>query len=118
MGEPIARRLVAAGHEVAVYNRSPGKAERLVEQGAVVASSPHALWDHADVAITMVADDAALREVTVGKDGLLAEPPGSGTLVDMSTVSVTVSVEAAQAAEKGGVKYLRAPVSGNPSVVE
>lgn len=118
MGEPIARRLLAAGHDLTVYNRTPGKAERLLAQGAKEAGSPGELWQGADVCITMIADDAALRAVTVGDGGLLRSPPGKRTLVDMSTVSPSASAEVARAAEEAGVAYLRAPVSGNPSVVE
>jgi 3-hydroxyisobutyrate dehydrogenase-like beta-hydroxyacid dehydrogenase len=66
----------------------------------------------------MIADDKALRAVTLEEGGLLAEPRRGGALVDMSTVSVQASREVAEAAERAVVDYLRAPVSGNPSVVE
>jgi len=118
MGEPIARRLLAAGHDLTVHNRTPERAAALVDQGARLAASPHDVWEHAEVAITMILDDAALRAVTTGGGGLLDAPSGDRVLVDMSTVSVAVSAEVAAAAEASGVAYLRAPVSGNPSVVE
>lgn len=119
MGTPIARRLLDAGHTLSVWNRNPEKASQLAEEGAAVTQAPAALWEHADVAITMLADDQALRQVTLGDRGLLtAEPNGRRILVDMSTVSVDVSAEVARAAGEAGVDYLRAPVSGNPSVVE
>ena len=118
MGEPIARRLLAAGHELTVWNRTPERAARLVEQGARLASVPGDVWERADVAITMIADDAALRTVTLGDGGLLGAAPRGRVLVDMSTVSVTASRQVADAAGAAGVTYLRAPVTGNPSVVE
>jgi 3-hydroxyisobutyrate dehydrogenase-like beta-hydroxyacid dehydrogenase len=118
MGVPIARRLMTAGHEVWVWNRSPGRAGELVEGGAKELASPAESWERADVAITMLLDDRALRAVTVGDGGLLVGPPAGRVLVDMSTVSVAASAEVAKAAEGAGVTFLRAPVSGNPSVVE
>jgi 3-hydroxyisobutyrate dehydrogenase-like beta-hydroxyacid dehydrogenase len=115
MGEPIAQRLLAAGHELVVWNRTPGRADRLVEAGARLAGTPGECAD-AELAITMVLDDDALLAVTLGDDGLLAG--AAAPLVDMSTVSVGVSRRVAEAAAGVGVGYLRAPVSGNPSVVE
>lgn len=118
MGEPIARRLLDAGHELTVSNRTPGRADHLVEKGAQEASSLRDVWDAAEVCITMVADDNALRAVTLGVGGLLEEPPAGRILIDMSTVSPSGSGAVADVAEAAGVAYLRAPVSGNPSVVE
>jgi 3-hydroxyisobutyrate dehydrogenase-like beta-hydroxyacid dehydrogenase len=118
MGEPIARRLLQAGHEVTVWNRTHGRAGDLVEQGAREASDLNDVWETASVVITMVSDDKALRAVTLGDGGLLRTGGPGRTLIDMSTVSVDCSREAAGAAGKTGVAYLRAPVSGNPSVVE
>jgi 3-hydroxyisobutyrate dehydrogenase-like beta-hydroxyacid dehydrogenase len=118
MGAPIARRLLDAGHEVTVFNRTPGRADGLVERGAARAASPAAIWASADACVTMVADDGALRAVMLGDDGLLREGPPGRVVVDMSTVSVAVSQAISEAAVAAGVGYLRAPVSGNPSVVE
>ncbi len=118
MGEPMARRLLAAGHPLTVYNRTPGRADHLAAQGAREVRLPGEVWATADLCVTMVADDDALRAVTTGEGGLLAAPPPDRVLVDMSTVSPSVSAEVAQAAEAAGTAYLRAPVSGNPSVVE
>ncbi len=119
MGEPIACRLLAAGHEVSVWNRTPGKAGRLVEGGAREADSPADAARGAELCVTMVLDDNALRSVTTGDGGVLADGAlDGGVLAEMSTVSPSVSREVAEAAEAAGVRYLRAPVSGNPSVVE
>jgi 3-hydroxyisobutyrate dehydrogenase-like beta-hydroxyacid dehydrogenase len=118
MGEPIARRLVDSGHEVTVFNRTPGRADGLVERGARRAGSPGEVWESADACITMVADDEALRAVMLGDDGLLRGGPPGRVVIDMSTVSVEASRSVAEEAKAAGVAYLRAPVSGNPSVVE
>jgi 3-hydroxyisobutyrate dehydrogenase-like beta-hydroxyacid dehydrogenase len=118
MGEPIARRLLAAGHELVVYNRTPGRADRLVELGAAEVGSPADVWDTAEACITMVADDKALRELTAGEGGLFDDRGRGHTVIDMSTVSPSASAELAEEAERVGIAFLRAPVSGNPTVVE
>jgi 3-hydroxyisobutyrate dehydrogenase len=118
MGGPIARRLLGAGHAVSVWNRTAGRAAALAEAGAQELSSPREAWEAADVAVTMVLDDAALLEVTAGPDGLLTAGGEGCVLVDMSTVSPNASRTVADAAGRAGTGYLRAPVSGNPSVVE
>jgi 3-hydroxyisobutyrate dehydrogenase-like beta-hydroxyacid dehydrogenase len=118
MGRPIAVRLLDAGHEVTVFNRTPGRADDLVARGATLADSLPAVWQSADACITMLADDEALLAVTAGGGGLLPAAPAGRALIDMSTVSVTASGRVAEAAASAGVAYLRAPVSGNPAVVE
>jgi 3-hydroxyisobutyrate dehydrogenase-like beta-hydroxyacid dehydrogenase len=118
MGEPIARRLLAAGHEVTVFNRTRAKCERAQAEGARVAASPAEVWSSADACITMVANDDALRAVALGEDGLVSSSAPGRALIDMSTVSVEISRELAARAAEAGVSYLRAPVTGNPSVVE
>jgi 3-hydroxyisobutyrate dehydrogenase-like beta-hydroxyacid dehydrogenase len=117
MGTAIAERLIDAGHSVSVWNRSEGKAGDLVERGATEIASVHDAWA-ADVCITMLADSAALAEVALGKGGLAVADSGWGKfLIDMSTVSPESSRDVARAAASNGIKYLRAPVSGNPGVV-
>ena len=118
MGEPIARRLLDAGHELSVWNRTPGRAAGLAEAGARELDTPVEAWQGADVCVTMVLDDAALLEVTTGDGGLFTSGGEGRVLVDMSTVSPGGSRTVAEAADRAGVAFLRAPVSGNPSVVE
>jgi 3-hydroxyisobutyrate dehydrogenase-like beta-hydroxyacid dehydrogenase len=117
MGTAIAERLLAAGHEVAVYNRTAGKAAALVGQGAVEVTECGAIWNSADVAVTMVADSSALEAVTIVAGGLVSESARGKTLIDMSTVSADSSARVASAAAEVGLAFLRAPVSGNPVVV-
>jgi len=113
MGAPIARRLLEAGHDVTVFNRTPGRTDELAADGATVAASLEDVWSTADVCFTMVTGDDALRAVTSG----LFAGGRDRTVVDMSTVSPAASAEVAGAAAASGVGYLRAPVSGNPTVV-
>jgi 3-hydroxyisobutyrate dehydrogenase-like beta-hydroxyacid dehydrogenase len=114
MGEPIARRLLEAGHTLCVWNRTVSKAAGLREAGAEVLSAPGDACRSAEVLVTMVLDDAALLEVTAE---LFSAGADGRVLVDMSTVSPVASGQVAEAAAAAGVGYLRAPVSGNPSVV-
>jgi 3-hydroxyisobutyrate dehydrogenase-like beta-hydroxyacid dehydrogenase len=118
MGESIARRLLDAGHALSVWNRTPARTAGLADAGAQVLSTPRQAWESAEACVTMVLDDAALLEVTTGRDGLLTSGGQGRVLVDMSTVSPDASRKVAEATAEAGVGYLRAPVSGNPSVVE
>jgi len=114
MGTAIAERLLDAGFPLVVYNRTAEKAAPLAERGATVAGSVEEVAGRVDVVLTSLADDDAL-EAVAGEVVATARP---GTvLVDMSTVSPAVSARVAALTEAASVEYLRAPVSGNPSVV-
>jgi len=117
MGRPIADRLLDAGHEVAVWNRAAAVADPFRDRGARVLSSPAEAWDHGDVAITMLANDAAAEAVLSGPDGLFCAGDDGRTVVEMSTISPTSSAALAAQAESVQVTFVRAPVTGNPSVV-
>jgi 3-hydroxyisobutyrate dehydrogenase-like beta-hydroxyacid dehydrogenase len=124
MGIPISARLEGAGHELTVWNRSPGPTQAYTDRGIRVLGRPSEAWEHADVCITMLADGPALEAVALGEDGLLAVEANevlasetSGALVDMSTVGADTSARVADECGRRGVSFLRAPVSGNPSVV-
>jgi 3-hydroxyisobutyrate dehydrogenase-like beta-hydroxyacid dehydrogenase len=114
MGTAVAERLVDAGYRLVVHNRTPGKAAELAERGAEVADTPADLAAGADVVITSLADDDALERVAA--EVTASARPGT-LLVDLSTVSPEASARVAAEAERAGVEYVRAPVSGNPSVV-
>ena len=114
MGTAIAERLLDAGYPLVVNNRTPEKAEALAALGARVATTPEELVERVDVVLTSLADDAAFEDVA----GRIVDAARPGTvLVDMSTVSPDASARVASLAETASVRYLRAPVSGNPSVV-
>ena len=114
MGTAIAERLLEAGYPLRVNNRTPEKAQALGALGAEVAATPEELVQQVDVVLTSLANDAAFEDVT-GRV-IAAARPGS-VLVDMSTVSPDASARVASLAESASVRYVRAPVSGNPSVV-
>jgi len=114
MGTAVAERLLDAGYDLVVFNRSPGKAEPLAARGAVVAGTVEALAAGADVVLTSLADDEALEAVAAA----VAAGARPGTvLADLSTVSPGASARVAALAERASLLYLRAPVSGNPGVV-
>ena len=119
MGSAIAERLIDAGHSVHVWNRSPGRVDALVARGAIELEEAKDAWEVADVCITMLADSDALARVALAPQGGLAHDQGAQgkTLIDMSTVSAEISAEVAAAAASSKIKYVRAPVSGNPGVV-
>ncbi|MEO3854553.1 NAD(P)-dependent oxidoreductase [Acrocarpospora sp. B8E8] len=114
MGAAMVRRLLLAGHPVAVWNRTPEKAEPLRAAGARIATE---LGEAAacPVTVTSLAASADLEEV-VGR--LLDAPVRPFVLVDTSTVSVASSRRVREAAAEVGVPFLSAPVSGNPSAIE
>ena len=114
MGTAIAERLLEAGYPLVVSNRTREKADALTARGAVVAATPADLVEQVDVVFTSLADDEAFEEVA----GQVVAAARAGTvLVDVSTVSAAASARVAARAEAASVEYLRAPVSGNPSVV-
>jgi 3-hydroxyisobutyrate dehydrogenase-like beta-hydroxyacid dehydrogenase len=116
MGAALVTRLLGAGADVAVYNRTRAKAEALAGAGATVVDQPAGLADR-DVVFTMVSGSADLLEVTCGEGGVLTGESAPGVLVDSSTVSAEVSAQVRAAAAAAGTAFLAAPVSGNPKVV-
>jgi 3-hydroxyisobutyrate dehydrogenase-like beta-hydroxyacid dehydrogenase len=117
MGLQLAGRLVDAGYDVAIYNRTAAKTRPVVDKGGVAVQAPAELADR-DVVFTMVAASADLLRVVTGPDGLLSNPDVSPRmLIDCTTVSADASAELREAAGKRGTAFLAAPVSGNPNVV-
>jgi len=117
MGMAMAKRLVLAGNDVTVTNRTRAKAEVLAELGARVADSPRNLAT-CDVVFIMVSGNADLLEVTSGPLGVLADPAHAPRIVvDCSTVSTETSATVREACVARGAGFLAAPVSGNPKVV-
>jgi len=114
MGTAFAERLLDAGYPLVVSNRTPEKAQALAARGAALAASPAELVEQVDVILTSLADDDAFDAVATAV--IAAARPGS-VLVDLSTVSPVASARVAERADAASVGYVRAPVSGNPSVV-
>jgi 3-hydroxyisobutyrate dehydrogenase len=118
MGLQMARRLLDAGYDVAVWNRTRAKAEPLAEAGAVIVEEPADLADR-DIVFTMVSGPEDFKAVTIGPGGILSGPgPGPAILIDSSTVSAEASAAVRARAAAVGTALLAAPVSGNPKVVK
>jgi 3-hydroxyisobutyrate dehydrogenase len=118
MGARMAGRLLDAGHELVVWNRTPAKTEPLVELGAVAAESPAEAARRTEAVITMVADPDALREVTEGPDGVTAGASEATTVMQMSTVSPVATSRLQSVLEPTGAGLLDSPVLGSLSEVE
>lgn len=118
MGFPMAARLIKAGYDVAVWNRTRSKAEPLAALGGTIVDDLTELADR-DVVFSMVADPATLLAVTTGEGGVLSVPgKAPKVLVDSSTVDVGTSERVREAAAAKGASFLAAPVSGNGKVVK
>jgi 3-hydroxyisobutyrate dehydrogenase len=112
MGAPMALNILKSGFALTVFNRSAGKAEALVQQGAKEATSPRAVTEQSDVVITMVTDTPDVEEVLFSKHGVMAGARPGMTFVDMSTISPDRTKEFAELLADSSVHYLDAPVSG------
>ena len=118
MGSRLARRLLAAGHTVTGYNRTPDKARALEPAGLEVAATPREAAERASAVFSMVTDDDALRAVALGADGILAGLGRGAVFVEMSTVSPALTRELGEAVARRGATMLDAPVSGSTITVE
>ena len=114
MGSGMAANLVKAGHEVTVYNRTPGKARSLIERGAKPAASVGEAC-RGDLVVTMLADDVAVESVVFSDKGILASLAKGRIHISMSTISVALSERLAAAHAAAGQRYVAAPVFGRPT---
>jgi 3-hydroxyisobutyrate dehydrogenase len=112
MGESMARNLVRGGHEVVVWNRSPGPAERLEADGATRSSSAAEVAAGADIVMVCVSDTPDVESVVFGPDGVAAGIRDGGLIVDHSTISPVATQEFARRIEERGGHWLDAPISG------
>lgn len=113
MGIPIAKNLLKAGYSVTVYNRTTSKEQELLQAGAASAPSPESLWQHCDIVFTMVSDDAAVKTLFEGAQGLLSSTASGKLAIDMSTVAPATSRYLAEQCHQKGLQFLDAPVSGS-----
>jgi 3-hydroxyisobutyrate dehydrogenase-like beta-hydroxyacid dehydrogenase len=118
MGGTVAKRLLDAGHTVYGWNRTPEKAQWLVDQGMRLADSPRDAAERSEVVFAMVTDTKALQAVTRGPDGILAGLSPGKAFVDMTTGSPANSRALAADVEALGARMLDAPISGAPTTVE
>src|SRR5215469_767591 len=115
MGTPMALRLLAAGHELSVWNRSEGRAKPLIHEGAIAAATPAEAELGADAVITMLFDDAAYEEVLFGPNGLADALSPGGLHISCSTISVALSERLTVEYAKRGIDFVAAPVFGGPT---
>jgi 3-hydroxyisobutyrate dehydrogenase len=115
MGTGLASRLLAAGHELRLYNRTASRAEPLVHQGARALPTPREACLGADAVFSMTADDLSSRAVWLGANGILAANLEAGALAtECSTLSHDWVMELAATAAVRGLRYIDAPVAGLP----
>lgn len=113
MGLPMAGHLLKAGHEVIVYNRTMHKAQDLVEQGARRATTV-ADACHAEVVVTMLADDHALESVAYGEKNILESLPKGSIHLSCSTISVALADKLTSDHQRAGQQFVSTPVFGRP----
>jgi 3-hydroxyisobutyrate dehydrogenase-like beta-hydroxyacid dehydrogenase len=118
MGSHMAQRLLEAGYQLAIYDRTPERAQEVAQQRATVARTPRELAAQCEVLMVCVTDDEAQQSVMFGQDGALAGVHGGSMIIDLSTVSPDASRRLYQAAKRQGVSMIDAAVSGSVPQVE
>lgn len=118
MGSLMAKRLLDAGHDLTVWNRTASRCDPLVAAGAKLAAAPADTARGNDAVITMLFDDAAHEDVVFGAHGVLAALEPDAIHLAMSTISVALSQRLADEHKKRGIAFVAAPVFGRPNVAE
>lgn len=115
MGRPMANNLLAAGFDLRIYNRTPGKTVDLIASGARAVATPVEAVVPGGIVVTMVANDAALEAVTLGVEGIASGLGSGGVHLSMSTVSPQLARRLADVHREHGSHYVAAPVLGRPA---
>ena len=118
MGTPMALRLIAAGHELSVWNRTEGRTKPLLHEGAIAAATPAEAELGSGAVITMLFDDAAHEEVLFGANGLLDALEPGALHISCSTISVALSERLTEEHARRGIDFVAAPVFGRPPAAE
>jgi len=119
MGKPMAKNLVKAGYDLTVFDINNAAVEELVAIGAAKGSSSKDVASKTEIILTMLPNSPHVKEVVLGKDGVVEGVKQGSVLVDMSSIAPLVSQEVSEALAKAGVKMLDAPVSGGePKAVD
>lgn len=113
MGSAIAKRLLSLNHQVTVWNRTPERAQSLIDMGASWAGSPRDLAGLAELVITMLTDEQALDHVYFGPHGLLSGSVDNKLFIDMSTVKPAKQQEIGARVSAARAMYLECPVGGS-----
>lgn len=117
MGAGMARRLLAAGHPVVVFNRDKRKCASLAAEGATVGATPRDAAAQATTVFSMVTDDTASRALWLGADGILAGIRPGTVCIESSTLSVEWITELAKCVSANGAEFLDGPVTGSKAQV-
>lgn len=112
MGKPMAVNLIRAGYQLSVYDINQDALNDLAQRGAVIAKSLQDLAANSDIIISILPDSPQVKEVTMGKDGLLAGLSSGKLFIDMSTIDAATEIEIHERFRQIGVDTLDAPVSG------
>jgi 3-hydroxyisobutyrate dehydrogenase-like beta-hydroxyacid dehydrogenase len=118
MGSRMAKRLIAAGFKVVVFDRTRDKATALAAQGAVAAPSVRVLATESDVIMSCLFDDDAVMEVYGGEDGVVASATRGNVIIEMSTISPETSRELWRMGKARGLEVLDVAISGGPPLAE
>ncbi len=118
MGSNMAKRILASGYPLKVYNRTTSGAESLVAMGATLAKTPLELAQVSDVVIAMVSDDSALESVVFKDSGILPAMKDGKVFINMSTVSLDVVTKINRSVTAQGGVFIDAPVSGSKKPAE
>ena len=118
MGRPMTLRLLAAGHEVTVWNRSRDKLAAVVEKGARAAESPAAVAGAAEIVMTCVTDQRAMEDVLFGPRGVVQGAARGKLVVDFSSIAPSAARDFAAKLEEKGIGLVDAPVSGGVAGAE
>ena len=116
MGAPMARNVLKAGHELAIWNRSPERAGPLVEAGARQADSPADAASGTRATILMVTNAEAVQEVLFGDNGVVQGLPAGAAVINMGTIGALATTRIAKTLGELGYRMLDAPVSGSTPV--
>lgn len=112
MGKPMAKNLVAAGHDLVVLDREQSAVDELTELGAASAATPREVAEQVELVLTMLPNSPQVREVVLGEDGLLEGAREGLLYADMSSIDPLVSRDVSAELAERGVSMLDAPVSG------
>jgi 2-hydroxy-3-oxopropionate reductase len=112
MGKPMSRNLLKAGYELVVMDRNPEVVKAVAADGAATAGTPKAVAEKTDVVITMLPNSPEVRDVVLGRDGLIHGVRPGAALIDMSSIAPLVAREIGERLKERGVEMLDAPVSG------
>lgn len=116
MGQAMSDRILAAGHELAVHNRTASKAADIVKRGAKWSASVGDAADHGEIVITMLENDGALHEIVYGKGGLMEKMPKGAIHLCMGTYSIGAIKKLTADHAAAGHTLVSAPVMGRPPV--